>query len=147
MTSCILDTSAVIDLERAPKNVSQLWAFNMLANAYRYREQQGLFSVSATTYFEILGSVARLEPDAYSMRSRNLKSAFSILLPTIETYDVASRIYGGLEKLGLRIGVCDTFIAATAIEHSLTLVTSNTSHFQRVQAAGFELKMQNWRLS
>ena len=79
------------------------------------------------------------------MRSRKLKSAFSILLPTFETYDLASKIYGGLDKLGLRIGVCDTFIAATAIEHSLMLVPSNTSHFQRVQAAGFDLKMQNWR--
>jgi tRNA(fMet)-specific endonuclease VapC len=45
-----------------------------------------------------------------------------------------------LEKQGLRIGDMDMFIAATAIEEDLVLVTGNVKHFSRVTG----LKIENW---
>ena len=45
-----------------------------------------------------------------------------------------------LEKQGLRVGDMDLFIAATALEEDLILVTGNVKHFERI--AG--LKNENW---
>ena len=45
-----------------------------------------------------------------------------------------------LEKQGLRIGDMDMFIAATALEEDLILVTGNVKHFERVPG----LKIENW---
>ena len=48
-----------------------------------------------------------------------------------------------LEKKSPPIGPYDILIAATALAHNLTLVTSNTSEFQRIP----DLKLKNWRLN
>lgn len=45
-----------------------------------------------------------------------------------------------LEKQGLRIGDMDMFIAATALEENLILVTGNVKHFERIQG----LNIVNW---
>ena len=45
-----------------------------------------------------------------------------------------------LEKRGLRIGDMDMFIAATALEEDLILVTGNVKHFERIPG----LKIENW---
>ena len=45
-----------------------------------------------------------------------------------------------LEQRGLKIGDMDMFIAATAIEEELILVTGNTNHFSRISG----LKIENW---
>ena len=45
-----------------------------------------------------------------------------------------------LEKQGLRIGDMDMFIAATALEEDLILVTGNVKHFERIPG----LKIENW---
>ena len=55
-----------------------------------------------------------------------------------------TRKYGeirwGLEKQGLRIGDMDIFIAATAVEEDLILVTGNVKHFERIP----DLRIENW---
>ena len=45
-----------------------------------------------------------------------------------------------LERQGFRIGDMDMFIAATAIEEDLILVTDNVKHFSRIPG----LKVENW---
>jgi tRNA(fMet)-specific endonuclease VapC len=45
-----------------------------------------------------------------------------------------------LEKQGMKIGDMDMFIAATALEEDLILVTGNTEHFERIPG----LKIENW---
>ena len=45
-----------------------------------------------------------------------------------------------LERQGLRIGDMDTFIAATALEEDVILVTGNVKHFKRIPG----LKIENW---
>jgi predicted nucleic acid-binding protein len=45
-----------------------------------------------------------------------------------------------LEKQGFRIGDMDMFIAATALEEEVTLVTGNVKHFERIPG----LKIENW---
>jgi tRNA(fMet)-specific endonuclease VapC len=36
-------------------------------------------------------------------------------------------------------------IAAIALQQGLELVTSNTSHYQRIQQLGYPLALTNWR--
>ena len=45
-----------------------------------------------------------------------------------------------LERQGKPIGDMDMFIAATALEEDLILVTGNTDHFSRIDG----LKVENW---
>lgn len=45
-----------------------------------------------------------------------------------------------LESRGQKIGDMDMFIAATALEKGLVLVTGNTDHFSRIEG----LKIENW---
>ncbi len=52
----------------------------------------------------------------------------------------AGMLQASLERAGRIIGAEDMQIAATALQHGLTLVTRNTRHFERVQG----LKIENW---
>jgi tRNA(fMet)-specific endonuclease VapC len=51
-----------------------------------------------------------------------------------------ARLRAQLEKAGTPIGRNDTWIAAEALHHGLTLVTDNTQEFKRVP----KLKVENW---
>ena len=52
----------------------------------------------------------------------------------------AGMLQASLERAGRIIGAEDMQIAATALQHGLTLGTRNTRHFERVQG----LKIENW---
>lgn len=62
-----------------------------------------------------------------------------------DTAELAGRIHADLERIGQPIGLADSMIAATALQYNLTLVTGNLSHYQRIQAIGYELQLDNWR--
>ena len=67
--------------------------------------------------------------------------AVSNILPlTDEIILRAADIYGDLHRRGALIGDADILIAATAIHHSLTLVTNNENHFSRIS----NLTIENW---
>ena len=51
-----------------------------------------------------------------------------------------------LERTGQPIGRADPMIAAIALQHGLTLVTGNQSHYQRIQQLGYPLLLDNWRI-
>ena len=52
----------------------------------------------------------------------------------------AALIANNLKEKGKPIGVPDMFIAATALSKKLTVVTSNTKHFERV-----DICIEDWR--
>lgn len=58
---------------------------------------------------------------------------------------IAGRMFADLENTGQPIGRADPMIAAIAITHDLTLVTGNTTHYERLQKLGYSLKLDNWR--
>jgi tRNA(fMet)-specific endonuclease VapC len=58
---------------------------------------------------------------------------------------LAGSIAGDLKRTGEPIGRADPFIAAIAVQAGLPLVTGNTSHFERIQALGYPLQLDNWR--
>ncbi|MDK3156648.1 PIN domain-containing protein [Kamptonema cortianum] len=57
--------------------------------------------------------------------------------PVMETF---AELKSSLEKSGEKLDDFDLLIAATALNHHLTLVTNNTRHFKRIR----ELSLENW---
>ena len=77
-------------------------------------------------------------------------AALAAFLPYVEAVDFSddaalryTEIRADLKKRGARIGANDLFIAAHALALELTLVTNNTSEFERVNS----LAIENWTLS
>ena len=72
-------------------------------------------------------------------------AAFFVPFPSLPFEDVAAEQYGelraALEKQGRPIGPNDLIIAAIALAHGLTLVTSNHAEFGRVPG----LSVEDWQ--
>lgn len=83
-----------------------------------------------------------------SRQAENLRlvERFSSVFPSFGFDDRCAEIYGSirseLERSGTPIGPNDLLIAATAIANELTLVTHNTSEFERVVG----LQLEDWEL-
>jgi len=60
---------------------------------------------------------------------------------TAREVKVAGKIRAAFRMQGAPIGAYDSLIAATAMSHGLTLVTSNISEFARIGG----LTVENWR--
>lgn len=69
-----------------------------------------------------------------------------VLTLQLSDAELAGRIYADLERTGQPIGLADAIIAAIAIQQSLTLVSGNISHYERIQSLGYNLKLDNWRI-
>ena len=90
-------------------------------------------------------TLAELYFGAYkSGRSEHFEDVMEIM-KLFEQYPISElKKYGEirwqLESKGQKIGDMDMFIAATALEEDLVVVTGNTDHFSRIEG----LKMENW---
>ena len=67
-------------------------------------------------------------------------SRFFFLSITPEIGIRAARIGTTLVSKGEEIGVNDTYIAAVAVIHDLTLVTADVAHFKRIEG----LRVEEW---
>ena len=63
-----------------------------------------------------------------------------IILPITSCSKTYGRLRAELEAEGIRLDNLDLLIAATAIDHKLTLVTHNIRHFERIPG----LKLIDW---
>jgi predicted nucleic acid-binding protein len=73
-------------------------------------------------------------------------SGVELLTLELGSAELAGRIYGDLERTGQPIGHGDPLIAGIALHYDLVLVTGNHSQFLRIQALGYALRLDNWRL-
>ena len=101
----------------------------------------GSVSISSIVLAELWYGVKKSKQ--VSNNTQALKDFLNFLI--IEEWpQSAASIYGDirayLEKTGKTIGPNDLFIAAHALCLNATLVTNNTSEFQRVE----DLKLENW---
>ncbi|MEI7929275.1 MAG: PIN domain-containing protein [Verrucomicrobiales bacterium] len=97
---------------------------------------------SEVTLFELRYGAMRRD-DAESFWGRLQRD----LIPAVQWLPVdrgvqlrAADLAADLDRRGERIGNEDCWIAATAIEHRLTLVTRNVRHFERIPG----LKIESW---
>lgn len=97
--------------------------------------------ISAISVFELHYGVENSQAP-----KRNLAALESFLRPmsivdfTPKEAKHAAKIRVDLKRKGTPIGAYDIQIAATALAYSLTVVTNNTSEFERVVG----LKLENW---
>jgi tRNA(fMet)-specific endonuclease VapC len=113
--------------------------------AAMYETVHAHFTVSAVTLMEVVSGWQR----------RGLHARVDELLARLVTWTVlavdgdvatlAGRMHGDLLRTGQPTGVADLLIAATALHHNLVLVTGNTAQYQRLQALGYDLRLDDWR--
>src|SRR4029079_18245927 len=93
----------------------------------------GEIGISIITYGEvyegiILGPQRRINEDALNEFLR-VADVVQLTRPIMRRY---ARIRGELRRDGRRLEDTDLLIAATALDHDVTLVTRNVNHFTRV---------------
>lgn len=118
----LLDTDHTIDMVNCNFDVQQ-----KIAQAGPER-----FAISEITLAEMCVRLSKTRLEKYRLQISFLESHFPILPFT------AHRDYGeiraALESKGERLDDMDLLIAATALEHGLTLVSGNEKHFSRIKA-------------
>lgn len=116
------------------------------ARASSYHATFGYYTISTITVLEIVkGWHKRQREDKIEQFFVEITEA-QVLTLQLSDAELAGRIYADLERTGQPIGLADAMIAAIAIQQNLTLVSGNLSHYQRIQAIGYNLKLDNWRI-
>jgi tRNA(fMet)-specific endonuclease VapC len=119
----LIDSDWVIDFLRGrPSAVALLEDFPI-----------GDIGISIITYGEVYEGIAfgpqqRINEDALNEFLR-VADVVQLTRPIMRRY---ARIRGELRRVGRRLEDTDLLIAATALQHDLTLVTRNVNHFARV---------------
>jgi tRNA(fMet)-specific endonuclease VapC len=118
----------------------------VLSRSNTYLQAFGQYTISVITVMEIVRGWHRLQREDRVQRFLAALPTTEVLSVDSSTAELAGRIYADLQRTGQLIGVADSIIAATAIQHDLVLVTGNQSHYQHVQSQGYNLKLDNWRV-
>ena len=138
MEPALLDTDILLEVLKAKNST-------VVASATAYQAAFSELTISVVTVMEIAQGFQKMkQAEALETFLDGLK-ATRILVFDQPCAEMAGRIYGDLERVGQRVGRADAMIAATALQYRLTLVTGNTEHYQRIQALGYSLKLENWR--
>ncbi len=115
------------------------------ARASTYRSTFGCYTISIVTVIEIVKGWHKLQREDKIQQFFAEISDAELLTLELSDAELAGRIYADLERTGQSIGLADAIIAAIAIQQNLTLVSGNLAHYQRIQALGYSLKLDNWR--
>jgi tRNA(fMet)-specific endonuclease VapC len=110
-------------------------------NARQYLRAFGHFTFSLITRYEILrGLKARRATRQIARFEQRCQQ--SVVLPiTDEIIIQAADLYALLHQEGQLISDADILIAATALKHTLVMVTENVDHFRRIPG----LRIESWR--
>jgi tRNA(fMet)-specific endonuclease VapC len=111
-----------------------------------YETVHAHFTVSAVTLMEVVSGWQRrgLHGRVDELLARLV--GWTVLAVDGDVATLAGRMHGDLLRTGQSTGVADPLIAATALHHNLVLVTGNTAHYQRLQALGYDLRLDDWRV-
>lgn len=115
------------------------------ARAAAYRAVWGRYTISTITVVEVVKGLHKVGRQDAIQRFLAGLSSEELLTLDLQSAELAGRIYGDLERTGQPIGRADPMIAAIALQHGLTLVSGNLTHYRRIEALGYGLKLENWR--
>jgi tRNA(fMet)-specific endonuclease VapC len=139
MNKAILDTDIFSEMMDA-KNP------RVVAQAAAYRASYGSITISTVTVFEVVKGLHHLKREQRIQQFLAQIPFLTVLPLNTASAELAGRIFADLDRVGQRIGLSDSLIAAIAITHSLELVTGNTRHYHRVVNVGYPLRLDNWRV-
>ena len=133
MSGLLLDTSVVIAAERRTLDLGAVTAGRL-----------DLCFLSAVTATELLHGVHRADTEA-RRRTRAafveaVLGAFPILELDLAAARVAARLWADLRTMGTPLPTHDLWLAASALAHSLSLLTLNVADFRRVPG----LVVESW---
>jgi len=98
-------------------------------------------AVSMVTVYELFCGVEKAQdPESECQKVERFISVIAELPLDRTSAQTAARIRAELERQGTPIGPYDLLIAGQALANGFTLVTNNTSEFQRVVG----LKLESW---
>lgn len=90
-------------------------------------------AISAISVAEVCeGAFGTFNPVVAFARIQAFLASFAILPVTVPIAERFAWLWSALRRQGMLIPDMDLLIAATALEHDLTLVTRNLRHFARV---------------
>lgn len=115
------------------------------ARAIEYRTTLGFYTVSTITVLEIVKGFHKVKREDRIQKFIAGLASVELLTLDLASSEQAGRIYADLERTGQPIGRADPMIAGLALHHSLTLITGNFSHYERIQKLGYEMRLENWR--
>ncbi len=141
MSGFLLDTNIPSEVSRPRPDAN--------VTAWLSKQSQDSQFLSVVTMGELRKGATLLQPSA---RRTQIEHLIEVLVPAWfagrilpVTQAIAERwgvLEGERQLAGLPFGVADGMIAATALEHGLTVVTRNTKHFE-----GLGLAVLNPRLA
>jgi tRNA(fMet)-specific endonuclease VapC len=117
----------------------------VVAQARRYHTALGCYTISVITVMEIVKGLHKAQREERLTRFLEGLTGVDVLTLDVQAAELAGRIYADLERIGRPIGRADPMVAAVALRHDLTLITGNQRHYQRIQSAGYDLRLDNWR--
>lgn len=132
MTECLLDTDTISFFIKGNPNVAQ--------RMEQYFDHFGYLNVSVITYYEIKNGLLFRDARRQMKDFEAFVQDCRILPVATEIADLAADTFAELRRQNLMIGHTDVLIAATALHHSLAVVTNNQNHFLRIPG----LLLENW---
>ncbi|MEK6777636.1 MAG: type II toxin-antitoxin system VapC family toxin [bacterium] len=127
----LLDTDTIIFVLKGHSTATE--------NLVRHRNDP--MKVSVITLMELYyGAYKSQQITTNLAKIRTLSQSIGVVPMGIESVELFGMIKTQLEKKGTPLDDFDLAIASCAMAHNLTLVTSNTKHFQRVDG----LKIADW---
>ena len=118
----------LIDTDRAADHLNRPGAGFRLVRSLR---DEGL-AISIVTYAELYEGVLFGQRENHAEALAAFVAAVTIVPVSVPIAQRFAVLRGDLRSHGMLIPDMDLFIAATAIEHGLTLVTGNRRHFDRI---------------
>ncbi len=115
------------------------------AASVAYLASFGRYTLSILPVVEVIKGYQRQGREDRIQEFLKLALLAEVLSLDVTSAEIGGRIIGDLERIGQPIGRADPLIAAIALRHDLILVTGNQAHFQRIQALGYPLKLENGR--
>ncbi len=136
MVPVLLDTDILSEIVKLRDVV-------VVRRALAYTRQVGLLTFSAFTRYEVLRGFKRRRASTQLARFHVFCDESQVLPVTDAIWNRASDLWSEARNSGRSCEDADLVIAATAIEHQLTLVTGNTDHFSWIPG----LTLDDWRNS
>lgn len=117
---------------------------SILKNKYGIREKVLDVSfekcyVSEVTIAELYYGAAKSNRPEHFDDVDNIKGMFKVL-PMHPSLKLYGKLKAELEQKGLRLDDFDLLIGATSIVNKMTMVTSNTRHFERIPG----IRLEDW---
>ena len=117
----------------------------VVTRATAYHARLGRYSIAVITVMEVVKGLHKMQQAASVSQFVSSLNSVEVVNMDITAAELAGKIYGDLERTGQPIGRADPMIAAIALQNGLLLTTGNTAHYQRIQALGYPLRLDNWR--